>query len=56
MFDIRYSLFRSFLFDQTGCPLAGGRRSYETTSKSNRRISNKKYRILKCGTASICSF
>ncbi|CAB1078834.1 hypothetical protein D1AOALGA4SA_6557 [Olavius algarvensis Delta 1 endosymbiont] len=21
---IRYSLFRSFLFDQTGCPLAGG--------------------------------
>ncbi len=24
LFDIRHSLFRSFLFDQTGCPLARG--------------------------------
>jgi len=23
----------SFLFDQTGCPLAGGRRSYETPKR-----------------------
>jgi len=47
LFDIRYSLFRSFLSDQTGCPLAGGCRSYETTLKANRRISNKKYRMMK---------
>ncbi|CAB1075489.1 hypothetical protein D1AOALGA4SA_3309 [Olavius algarvensis Delta 1 endosymbiont] len=24
MFDIRYSLFKSFFYDQTGCPLARG--------------------------------
>jgi len=32
--------FLKFLFfDQTGCPLAGGRRSFETTYKANRRMS-----------------
>ncbi|CAB1074522.1 hypothetical protein D1AOALGA4SA_2341 [Olavius algarvensis Delta 1 endosymbiont] len=28
---IRCSMFTGFFSDQTGCPLAGGRRSYETT-------------------------
>ncbi|CAB1085008.1 hypothetical protein D1AOALGA4SA_12505 [Olavius algarvensis Delta 1 endosymbiont] len=30
MFDIRYSLFKSFFHGQTGCLLAGGCRSCET--------------------------
>jgi hypothetical protein len=31
LFDIRYSLFKSFFCDQTGCFLAGGRTRGETT-------------------------
>ncbi|CAB1069626.1 hypothetical protein D1AOALGA4SA_724 [Olavius algarvensis Delta 1 endosymbiont] len=27
--------------------------SYETTFKANRRISNKKYRMMRCGIASL---
>ncbi|CAB1077473.1 hypothetical protein D1AOALGA4SA_5260 [Olavius algarvensis Delta 1 endosymbiont] len=41
MFDIRYSLFRSFFFDQTGCPLAGGCRSCETTQKRRFQVSGQ---------------
>ncbi|CAB1078847.1 hypothetical protein D1AOALGA4SA_6570 [Olavius algarvensis Delta 1 endosymbiont] len=33
MFDIRYSLFRSFLSDQSGCPLAGGHALMKLHSK-----------------------
>ncbi|CAB1069441.1 hypothetical protein D1AOALGA4SA_680 [Olavius algarvensis Delta 1 endosymbiont] len=55
LFDIRYSLFRSFLSDQTDCPLAGGRAlmKLQENIKANRRISNKKYRMMKCGIASL---
>ncbi|CAB1076318.1 hypothetical protein D1AOALGA4SA_4115 [Olavius algarvensis Delta 1 endosymbiont] len=37
------------------CARGQRRRSYETL-KANRRISNKKYRITKCGIASLCHF
>ncbi|CAB1077583.1 hypothetical protein D1AOALGA4SA_5369, partial [Olavius algarvensis Delta 1 endosymbiont] len=38
--DFQIDPQKFLLFDQTGCPLAGGCRSCETTFKANRRISN----------------
>ena len=48
---------KSFFFDQTGRFLARGSALMKHENlKANRRISNKKYRMMKCGIALLCHF
>ncbi|CAB1071113.1 hypothetical protein D1AOALGA4SA_1103 [Olavius algarvensis Delta 1 endosymbiont] len=43
--DFQIEPQKFLLFDQTGCPLAGGRRSYETSAPSRKVIERRTLNI-----------